>query len=347
MEPYVTQRFERERSSTVTTPVKIGLFGGEGGDTKDIHPNELPSHLENIEIWSSSDGDGTRAVINGIRFTYVDNRRRRILNWGKHTGSRHQIPIDVWAREYVRKIEGNVGLAPDGDRGITSLKIITSKGEEYGPFGDRTNGYPFSVPLANSGIFAFFASADSYLNALGFYVQPINGMPSQLGSIPVVKIGLIGGDRGDTKDIRPNQLPKKLEMIEIWSSDDGECTGAVINGIRFTYVDRSGSRHIVPSKRDQAWGTAAGNYHKITINTATREYVKNIKGNVGPAHDGDDSITSLEIITSRGEVGGPFGDPKNGDDPFNVPLVNSGVFAFFARADTYLNALGFYVQPYP
>ena len=82
-----------------------------------------------------------------------------------------QFKIATGTQEYVTKIDGSIGPAPDGDRGITSLKVTTSKGRTE-TYGNPNNGTAFTVPLENAGIFAFFASSDAYLNAVGFYVQP-------------------------------------------------------------------------------------------------------------------------------------------------------------------------------
>jgi len=82
-----------------------------------------------------------------------------------------QFKIATGANEYVRRIDGTTGPGPDGDTAVTSLKITTSTGKTA-TYGDPCNGTAFSVPLDNAGIFAFFANADTYLNALGFYTQP-------------------------------------------------------------------------------------------------------------------------------------------------------------------------------
>lgn len=81
-----------------------------------------------------------------------------------------------------------------------------------------------------------------------------------------VKIGPIGGDGGTSRDIQANNLPRTLEKIEIWSSADGPDSNGVINGIRFTYVDTSGKRHIVPNSTS-AWGSTDNNSHEVRTTT--------------------------------------------------------------------------------
>jgi hypothetical protein len=84
-------------------------------------------------------------------------------------------------------------------------------------------------------------------------------------AIPV-KIGPIGGDQGTSRDILASNLPRTLEKIEIWSSADGPDSNGVINGIRFTYVDTSGIRHVVPNLAS-AWGSTNGIFHKVRTTT--------------------------------------------------------------------------------
>ncbi|KAJ1288591.1 hypothetical protein BS78_02G099500 [Paspalum vaginatum] len=159
-------------------PVKIGLIGGRRGRPKDIDVNEMPGYLINIEIWSSADGSGTGGVISGIRFTYKDNHgiEHTVPSedgcWGTMDGNYNKFTVQH--DDYVNKIEGSVGKAPDQDLVISSLKVDTYKGETSGTFGDPANGSAFTVPLKNAGIGAFFAAAESYLNAVGFYACPLN-----------------------------------------------------------------------------------------------------------------------------------------------------------------------------
>lgn len=85
-----------------------------------------------------------------------------------------QIDIKIQEREYLKRVDGTFGIAPDGDLAITSLKFTTDKDGNtttYGPYGDPDRGTPFSVPLENAGILAFFARCGKHLNALGFYAQ--------------------------------------------------------------------------------------------------------------------------------------------------------------------------------
>lgn len=78
--------------------------------------------------------------------------------------------MNVSTHEHVKKIDGTIGPAPDGDDAITSLTFTTSTGRTA-TYGDPDNGSNFTVPLANAGIYAFFGRSDNYLNALGFYAH--------------------------------------------------------------------------------------------------------------------------------------------------------------------------------
>jgi len=84
---------------------------------------------------------------------------------------------------------------------------------------------------------------------------------------------------------------------------------------------------------------------QFQIATGANEYVRRIDGTTGPGPDGDTAVTSLKITTSTGKTA-TYGDPRNGT-AFSVPLDNAGIYAFFAKCDNYLNALGFYTQPNP
>ena len=92
-----------------------------------------------------------------------------------------------------------------------------------------------------------------------------------------VKIGLIGGEGGAPRDIPASQLPRTLEKIEIWSSADGPRSAGVIKGIRFTYVDTNGVRHVVPSLPSlpfAASGMPVSNFQEVGTTASTVAFTK-------------------------------------------------------------------------
>ena len=146
----------------------------------------------------------------------------------------------------------------------------------------------------------------------------------------LVKIGTWGsGDHGSAYDI--TVAPQRLESITIrW--------GKVIDWISFSYRDRSGKMHTAGP-----WGGTGGVSDEV-ITLGPHEYVTEVAGSVGPIGELTHTITSLKFVTNRATYG-PFG--RGDGTAFNVPVLNNGsVVGMFARADQYLDAIGFYVLPF-
>ena len=146
----------------------------------------------------------------------------------------------------------------------------------------------------------------------------------------LVKIGTWGaGDHGSAYDI--TVAPQRLESISLRY-------GKIIDCIAFSYRDRDGKLHAAGP-----WGGAGGVSDEV-ITLGAHEYVTEVAGSVGPIGDLTHTITSLKFVTNRGTYG-PFG--RGDGTPFNVPVLNNGsVVGMFARADQYLDAIGFYVLPF-
>ncbi|KAL5227615.1 hypothetical protein ABZP36_015880 [Zizania latifolia] len=87
-----------------------------------------------------------------------------------------------------------------------------------------------------------------------------------------------------------------------------------IDAITFVYVDGNGKEHKVGP-----WGGTLGSDHTLTLN-------------------------SLTFVTSRGNRY-VFGTVGANDTKFNVPLEKGSIAGFYARADNFVSAIGFYARP--
>lgn len=162
-------------------PVKIGPWGGSGGETVDI---STPVQLKSFTVYSTESSDGR---IYGISFTYIDQNGDSIDvgPWGTTKGHKHTFSMSPG--EYLNNVSGTFD-----DDGVTSLKFTTNQAV-YGPYGCE-RGTAFSVPLPDdcddngtvSGLFgrcrpyrddndrhdndSSGEAMPSYLNAIGVYV---------------------------------------------------------------------------------------------------------------------------------------------------------------------------------
>uniref|UniRef100_A0ACD5WT05 Uncharacterized protein n=2 Tax=Avena sativa TaxID=4498 RepID=A0ACD5WT05_AVESA len=140
--------------------IKIGLWGGHGGQPRDIsHP---PGTLVSVTVRS---GD----AIDNIKFTYMDiDGILHKEEWGGPGGDAHD-PIYLEDGQYVKEISGTYGPWSDVPALVTSLKFVTNRGQihEYGVAGDAGS---FHVPLINGQITGFCARVGDLIDAIGIYV---------------------------------------------------------------------------------------------------------------------------------------------------------------------------------
>uniref|UniRef100_A0A0E0JI75 Jacalin-type lectin domain-containing protein n=1 Tax=Oryza punctata TaxID=4537 RepID=A0A0E0JI75_ORYPU len=143
------------------TLVKIGLWGGNGGQPQDI--SVPPKKLLGMTIYSSD-------AIRSIAFNYigVDGQEYAIGPWGGGDGTRTEIKLG--SSEHLKEISGTHGPVYDLDDIVTYLKIVTSANTyEVGV----PNGKEFSIPLQGSGhVVGFFARSGTLIDAIGIYVHP-------------------------------------------------------------------------------------------------------------------------------------------------------------------------------
>ncbi|GJM94563.1 hypothetical protein PR202_ga11220 [Eleusine coracana subsp. coracana] len=143
--------------------VKIGLWGGGGGELHDIAV--APHRLDSIVIrcdWA----------VDAISFTYtaIDGTSHKAGQWGGSGGRKREVKLGE--TEFIKEISGTYGPF-EGHAGIVrSLTFVTNVGK-HGPFGNSKEGTPFIVPLQNGGrVVGFFGRSGQLLDAIGIYVHP-------------------------------------------------------------------------------------------------------------------------------------------------------------------------------
>ncbi|XP_040378101.1 salt stress-induced protein-like [Oryza brachyantha] len=142
--------------------VKIGLWGGQGGDASDI--SVRPKRLLGLTIFSS---DSVRS----IAFNYIgeDDEQYFIGPWGGADGFCTDINLD--SSEYVTEIYGTHGPVYELTDVVTYLRIVTNVNNTYEV--GRRNGTEFSIPLQDSAhVVGFFARSGTLVDAIGIYVDP-------------------------------------------------------------------------------------------------------------------------------------------------------------------------------
>ncbi|KAF2950070.1 hypothetical protein DAI22_01g164400 [Oryza sativa Japonica Group] len=122
----------------------------------------------------------------------------------------------------------------------------------------------------------------------------------------IIKTELWGGN-GTSHDI--TETPKDLISVQIKSKD-------TIDHLTFTYKDTKGNQQTV------SWGGTMGDDHLAAC-----------------------TVNSLTFVTSEGRRGGPWGKRGKDDKDFKVPVGKGRIVGFYARADVFISAIGFYIRP--
>ncbi|XBJ21169.1 hypothetical protein VPH35_011877 [Triticum aestivum] len=147
-----------------TPAMKIGPYGGPGGNHWDINALNPPKRLVSIQIWSTdSSCEGAGGVVNGISFSYLDMAGPLIPSgpWGSQTGKPHV--INIGEDERLITVYGT----SDG-KFVTSLKFVTDRASDpYGPYGAPSTISTFS--FQGGSILAFLGRSSEKLNAIGAY----------------------------------------------------------------------------------------------------------------------------------------------------------------------------------
>ncbi|CAL4910386.1 unnamed protein product [Urochloa decumbens] len=147
--------------------VKIGPWGGRGGDPRDdiVAAGVAPHRLESLVIRSQN-------AVDSISFTYagVDGMLRMAGPWGGSGGRKRKVKFG--ATEVIKEISGTYGPFKRHACIVRSLTFVTNVGK-HGPFGKPEEGTPFSVPVQDGGrVVGFFGRSGSLLDAVGVYMHP-------------------------------------------------------------------------------------------------------------------------------------------------------------------------------
>ncbi|XP_072955082.1 salt stress-induced protein-like [Typha angustifolia] len=143
--------------------VKVGLWGGNAGNP--WHMDNSSVRLVKITIYSSD-------VINSFSFHYqVDGKLHTAGPWGNASGTLHEITFREG--EYLTAMSGTHGRYGSNIADcIRSLKFETNLKKTLGPFGDQTQGTPFTIPVSSGRIVGFFGRSGDLLDAIGLYLRP-------------------------------------------------------------------------------------------------------------------------------------------------------------------------------
>lgn len=151
-------------SSSLSLPMKVGPWGGNGGFTKDMAVRKS-IRLESITINSGS-------LVYSLAFSYIDNQRKRHTEgpWGGSGGTIHT--VELGPTEFVKEVSGTMdNVAPSGL--TVSALIIATNVKQYGPFG-FVRGTWFGLVLPeDTCVLGFFGRSGDVLDAIGIYTGPI------------------------------------------------------------------------------------------------------------------------------------------------------------------------------
>nr|CAB3465820.1 unnamed protein product [Digitaria exilis] len=141
-------------------PIKIGTWGGDGGEDFDV--TEAPKRLESVTIRAGY-------VVDAIGFSYIDQlgKKHTVGPCGGNGGN--DTTSQLAPSEYVKNFYGTIGDF-EGNWVVASLTIETNI-ETYGTYGTDQSTH-FSIPLPkDASIVGFFGRAGALLDAIGVYVS--------------------------------------------------------------------------------------------------------------------------------------------------------------------------------
>ncbi|XP_008648490.1 salt stress-induced protein [Zea mays] len=142
-----------------TTLVKVGPWGGQGGNPQDI--DVLPD--ERLTSMTIRSGDVIEAYVDTAGNDYTTDL------WGGGNGSFTK--IELGDDEYVREISGTYGPYDNVLNLVTSLNIIVTNVASFS-FGNA-QGDTFSIPVENGGqIAGFYGRSGWLIDAIGVYIHP-------------------------------------------------------------------------------------------------------------------------------------------------------------------------------
>ncbi|XP_071703463.1 protein GOS9-like [Rutidosis leptorrhynchoides] len=145
--------------------VKVGTWGGNGG-TNPWSFAPPGSRITKITVTS------TRDCVYALTFTYVDSDQIRHVSqkFGGQAGGGTDETLTFADGEYIVGISGSVGVHY-GYTVITSLTFHGSK-NNYGPYGAKSRGTPFSLPVSLGDFVGFYGKYGDFLDSLGVILSP-------------------------------------------------------------------------------------------------------------------------------------------------------------------------------
>ncbi|XP_071738002.1 protein GOS9-like [Rutidosis leptorrhynchoides] len=147
--------------------VKVGPWGDINGG---VNPwSFVPASGSKITgiIVTSTD-----KCIYALTFIYktADRISHVSQKFGAQSGGGTDKKVTFAEGEYITGISGTVGVY-NGYKVITSLTFHGSK-KDYGPYGSKSGGTAFSLPVRLGDFVGFYGNYGAYLDNLGVYLSP-------------------------------------------------------------------------------------------------------------------------------------------------------------------------------
>ncbi|KAK3199096.1 hypothetical protein Dsin_022511 [Dipteronia sinensis] len=191
--------------------IKIGPWGGEGGDKWDVKPPSINSSITEINI---SHGD----VVNSLSFKSVDRvtgKTKPSPTYGGRGSKTEQ--VSMGSMEYLTSISGTV-KNHNGNIVVESITFVSIDGTNTntnGPYGSpSTTGSSFNVPIENGEIVGFFerATANQHINAIGIHEMKLVGGGLRLKNGDGARDGVRLEMKRDSSYL-PSQTPNGLKRL--------------------------------------------------------------------------------------------------------------------------------------
>ncbi|KAG8055212.1 hypothetical protein GUJ93_ZPchr0001g32479 [Zizania palustris] len=332
---------------TITTPVRFGPWGGNGGT---IFDDGIYTGVRQINL--------TRGL--GISSMKVLYDRNGQAIWGDKRGvsggARPDKVVFDFPSEILTHVTGYFGSTMImGSTVIKSLTFHTTK-KSHGPFGDE-HGTFFSSCLTEGRIVGFHGRGGWYIDSIGVHVLEgkvlshradralTDTSPSRHSDLLAIAQRELGDEvtYGVVKEPIPvGPGPWGGEGGKPW--DDG-----VYTGVKQIYIVRSdfiGSIQIEYDRSGQSiWSTRHGSGGQITHRIKLdypNEVVTCVCGYYNTCvEEGPRVLRSITVVSSRGKYG-PFGDEIG--TYFSSATTEGKVVGFHGRSGQYLDAIGVHMQ---
>ncbi|XP_015072188.1 agglutinin-like [Solanum pennellii] len=295
-------------------------------------------------------------VIDSIMFITMNEQGDRIESprFGGNGGRRDKVVIKETSLEFLVGIKGRYGNYK-GNLVVKSLSFVTNAKNIYGPFG-KEDGTPFSFVIKEGGaIVGLHGLADSYLDAIGIYVNKLTVPKKREKKLepnePIVEEIEIH----DKMDVMKTIVPRSAGPWGGCSGkgwDDGVfCTikqvqvhealhSSVISAIQIEYENKL--------DKSSFWSQLHGHEHgakkttKINVD-GTDEFFIGIEGYYSPLNDngGQDTIRQITFYTNKGKYG-PYGIEIG--TYFSSSAARGKIVGFHGKSGLFLNAIGVHME---